>query len=100
MKLISKKQYELWKKLEKDYAADETALDLLQKHVNEVMNEYEKLDNAYKQYRKTAEETIYNFQETNKELGDMVELTKRELRTVKGKLTKATNELKKLKGDK
>lgn len=100
MKLISKKQYEEWKELEKKYAADETALDMLQKHTNDIMDEYEKLDRTHKEYRQLAEDTIMKYQNINRELGDQVELTKKELKTTKAKLTKATNELKRMKGDK
>lgn len=100
MKLISKKQYNEWKELEKKYAADETALQMLQEHTNSIMDEYEKLDRTHKEYRNLAEETIMKYQNINRELGDNLEITKKELKTTKAKLTKATNELKKIKGGK
>lgn len=84
MKIISKKQYNEWKELEKKYAAEVSANDLLIVETNNLMNEIEKKDNTYKSLKKEVD-TILN---TNRELADTIEQHKKEIKKLKSLLTK------------
>lgn len=84
MKIISKKQYNEWKELEKKYAAEVSANDMLLVESNNFMNEIEKKDNNYKNLKKEVDKLL----ETNRELGDTIEETKKEIKRLKTLLTK------------
>jgi len=84
MKIISTKQYKEWKELEKKYAAEVSANDLLIVETNNLMNEIEKKDNTYKSLKKEVD-TILN---TNRELADTIEQHKKEIKKLKSLLTK------------
>ena len=66
MKIISKKQYNEWKELEKKYAAEISANDMLLVESDNLMNEIEKKDNNYKNLQREVDKLL----QVNKELGD------------------------------
>ena len=84
MKIISTKQYNEWKELEKKYAAEVSANDMLIVETNNLMNEIEKKENNYKNLRREIDKLL----DVNKELGNTVEETKKEIKKLKTLLTK------------
>lgn len=84
MRIISKKQYNEWKGLEKKYAAEVSANDLLIVETNNLMNEIEKKENTYTSLKRETEKLLT----VNKELGDIVEENKKEIKKLKTLLTK------------
>ena len=84
MKIISTKQYKEWKELEKKYAAEVSANDMLLVESDNLMNELEKKDNNYKNLQREVDKLL----QVNKELGDTFEETKKEVKKLKTLLTK------------
>ena len=91
MKIISTKKYNEWKELEKKYAAEVTANDLLIKESTNLMNEIDKKDNTYTSLKREMD----NLLDVNRELGNIVEETKKEVKRLKTLLTKNKIEYKK-----
>ena len=91
MKIISTKKYNEWKELEKKYAAEISANDMLLTQTNNLLNEIEKKDNTYKNLKREMD----NLLDVNRELGDIVVESKKEVRRLKTLLTKNKIEYKK-----
>lgn len=84
MKIISNKKYNEWKELELKFAALETGNELLKNNVEELLNEIEIKDNTYNNLKKEMD----NLLNINKELGDKLEIEKKETKRLKTLLTK------------
>lgn len=84
MKIISTKKYNEWKELEKKYAAEVSANDMLLVESNNFMNELEKKENTYKNLKREMDKLL----DVNRDLGDTIEETKKEVRRLKTLLTK------------
>lgn len=84
MKIISKKQYNEWKELGKKYAAEIAANEFLTTEANNLVNEIEKKDNNYNNLQREVDKLL----QVNRELGDTLEETKKEVKKLKTLLTK------------
>ena len=84
MKIISKKQYNEWKELEKKYAAVISANEFLRTEANNLVNEIEKKDNNYNNLQREVDKLL----QVNRGLGDTLEETKKEVKKLKTLLTK------------
>jgi len=84
MKIISTKKYNEWKELEKKYAAEVSANDLLITETSKLMNDLQKKDNNYANLKREMNSLL----EVNRDLGDTIEETKKEVKRLKSLLTK------------
>ena len=88
MKIISNKKYEEFKMIEKKYAAEITANNLYENQLNSLINELESNQSNYNKTLKQYELSMQDLKNINKELGDSLGETKRELKRLKTLLSK------------
>lgn len=88
MKIISKKQYNEWKELELKYCSEVTANDMLIKETNELLTELESKDMIHNKTLSDYEQSMQNLKDVNRELGDSLEESKKEVKRLKTLLTK------------
>lgn len=88
MKIISNKKYNEWLKMEKEYCASITSNELLIKEANELLDELEIRDKNHNKTLSDYEQSMQNLKDINRDLGDSLEVTKRELKRLKTLLTK------------
>ena len=81
MKIISNKKYEY---MEKELAGYKTAKSMLEQNLEELVNELEAKDNAYRGLKREMDILLEN----NKQIADKYEITKKEEKRLKTLLTK------------